>query len=249
MEWDHGRHEKHGAVVITDGLTAQQSDANIKRAHEAAYPLDLIELGIKFMCINGTASVEKDRLRILAAIGSASAALDEVVHGVLACAALRRALEKGGERRARFLEAVRRGRVRKMQLALVGSAADTPKTWREVVGALDATTITELSMQTKLKKFPVESLGRLTTLVSIDMSSCTGLRSLPQCLFGGLIALKEINMSGKPHAPMGLTSLPEGLFGGLTALTSIDMSLCSFTSLPEGLFGGLTALTSIDMSL
>ena len=63
---------------------------------------------------------------------------------MVACAALRRTLEEGGTRRETFLEAVRNGKVRKLQLSLRGSAADTAETWREVVGALDATAIEEL---------------------------------------------------------------------------------------------------------
>ena len=116
-EWDHYGNT-HGAVAITDGLSAQQNDAVIKLDQEQAFPLELIDKGIAFKCKDGKASFEEDKVRILKAIGDGSETLDAKVHGVVACAALRRALEEGGTRRATFLEAVRNGHVRKLQLNL-----------------------------------------------------------------------------------------------------------------------------------
>ena len=239
-EWEDG-YDTHGAVAITDGLSAQQWKAQDKLAHEQAFPLELIDKGIAFKCKDGQASFEADKVRILKAIGDGSETLDAKVHGVVACAALRRALEEGGTRRETFLEAVRNGKVRKLQLSLAGSAADTAETWREVVGALDATATEELSMQTWLEgEFPVSSFGRLTSLTSINVSECKGLTSLPEGLFSGLTSLTSINMQGC----RGLTSLPD--LSGLTSLTSINMSGCrGLTSLPD--LSGLTSLKELDM--
>ena len=233
----------HGAVAITDGLSAQQEDAEHKLEHEEAFPLELIDKGIAFKCKDGKASFEADKVRILKAIGDGSETLDAKVHGVVACAALRRALEEGGTRRETFLEAVRHGKVRKLQLSLTDSAADTAETWREVVGALDATATEELSMQTKLEELPVSSFGRLTGLASIDMSHCRG---SPRCRTASSAASppSRLSMQG-PHLVAGRPAsaasprsrlsrwavLPEGLFSGLTSLTSIR----GLTSLPEGL--------------
>ena len=251
-EWDQEKVGRHGAVAITDGLSAQQYDADQKREQEEAFPLELLEAGIRFLCLAGQASVEKDRERIVIDIGNQSNTLDATVHGVVASGALRRALEAGGPRAAAFLEAVRHGHVRKLQLALQDSntdrveTVDTVETWLQVVGALDTIATKELSMQTGLQALPGLSFGRLTSLTSIDMREC-GVTSLPEGLFGGLTSLTSIDMSYS----YGLTSLPEGLFGGLTALTSINMSYCwsgrVLTSLPGGLFDGLTSLTSINM--
>ena len=91
-----------------------------KLEHEKAFPLELIDKGIAFKCKDGKASFEEDKVRILKAIGDGSETLDAKVHGVVACAALRRALEEGGTRRETFLEAVRNGKVRKLQLSLKG---------------------------------------------------------------------------------------------------------------------------------
>ena len=146
-EWDRYGNT-HGAVAITDGMSAQRDDASMKLMQEEAFPLELIDKGIAFKCVDCKASFEADKVRILKAIGDGSETLDAKVHGVVACAALKRALEEGGTRRETFLEAVRNGHVRKLQLSLEGSAADTAETWSEVVGALDATAMEELSMQT-----------------------------------------------------------------------------------------------------
>ena len=48
-------------MAITDGLSAQQPNADFKRVQEEAFPLELIEEGTRFLCREGQASVEKDR--------------------------------------------------------------------------------------------------------------------------------------------------------------------------------------------
>ena len=116
-----------------------------------------------------------------------------------ASAALRRALEGGGETRARFLEAVRRGHVRKLQLILSYSEADTEETCWEVLGALDAEAIQEVALTSR----KVSALPE-----GFTFSKCK--------------ALTSVNLYGC----RGLTALPEGLFAGLTALTYVDLSRC-----------------------
>ena len=239
----------HGAVAIIDGLPAQATNADDKKEQEEAFPLELIDMGIAFKCLDGKASMEKDKERILAAIGDKSTLLDDTVHGVLAHAALRRALEEGGPRRARFLDALRRGRGRKLQLSLTKehsidcNSVDTAETWQEVIDALDATTTTELSMQTNLSVFPV-TFSRLTALESVSMIGCRRLTELPSDLFTGLTAaLTSIDISGNS----GATALPAGLFSGLTALRSIKLGTSSLGSVPEGFLSDCTSLTSINM--
>jgi hypothetical protein len=130
----------HDAVAITDGLSAQQNDdAEVKLQHEAAFPLDLLDKGVKFQCADGKASKEEDTMNILEAI-KGKEALDDVVHGVVATAALRRVLEGFGERAERYLDALRRGNVRQLHLDLKNSPADTPETWKAIGEALSPET-------------------------------------------------------------------------------------------------------------
>ena len=161
-EWDR-YDDTHGAVAITDGLSAQQGGASYKLEQEWAFPLELIDKGIAFKCKDGKASFEEDKVRILKAIDDGSQALD-----ARSCAA------RDGTRRETFLEAVRNGKVRKLQLSLKGSKADTARR-REVV---DATAMEELSIGTLLKG---------SGLASIDMTDCRGLTSLPD--LSGLTSL------------------------------------------------------------
>lgn len=77
--------------------------------------------GISFKCLDGQATVAADGDRIKAAIGEDATLLDETVHGINAASALRRALSEGGARRERFLEAVRKGHVRKLELCVTRS--------------------------------------------------------------------------------------------------------------------------------
>ena len=237
--------QKHGAVAIIDGLSAQQSDADDKREHESAFPLALIETGISFKCLDGKASMPKDEERIKAAIGDGSTLLDETVHGVNASAALLRGLEAGGETRVRFLEAVRRGHVRKLQLDLAGSEADTEENCWEVLGALDAEAIQEVALTSREVSALPEgfTFSKCKALTSVNLESCRGLTALPEGLFAGSTALTSVSLS---HC-RGLTALPEGLFAGSTALTSVDLRYTGLFALPEGLFAGLPALTSVNL--
>ena len=87
----------------------------------------LIGFGVDFggfTCLDGQASVASDKDNIIGAIGTESERLDHTVHGVVAASSLRRVLEGFGERRLRYLEAVRLGRVRKLMLDLRGSPAE-----------------------------------------------------------------------------------------------------------------------------
>ena len=77
----------HGAVAITDGLSARQTSAGHKRFQEEAFPLQLVDAGVGFECLKGRASMPEDEKRIKAAIGNDSTLLDDTVHGVVAHAA------------------------------------------------------------------------------------------------------------------------------------------------------------------
>ena len=54
-EWDivgEAGNLEHDAVAITDGMSAQQSDAAAKLQHEAAFPLKLLDKGVGFTCLD-----------------------------------------------------------------------------------------------------------------------------------------------------------------------------------------------------
>ena len=163
---------QHGAVAIIDGLSAQQGSASAKHRQESAFPLAVLEKGIAFESKEGEASVKEDKERIVIDIGDKSSKLDATVHGVVARAGLRAALEAGGKRRTRFLEAVRHGGLHKLSLSLEGSEADTLETWKEVMGALDPQTMREVAMQTRLESVPEGLFQGLPSLTKVDMRYC-----------------------------------------------------------------------------
>ena len=85
------------AVVITNGLSAEQGGQYggfFKAKDEAAFPLEVLDKGIGFRCVDGAASVATDKDNILAAIGDGKERLDDTVHGVVAAAALARVLKR-----------------------------------------------------------------------------------------------------------------------------------------------------------
>jgi len=229
-------------VGITDGLAALDMDAEDKGDRESYFPLSLLDTAIEFQCMEGKASVEEDAIRIKAEIGDNNSVLDATVHGVMAASALKQVLEEGGERRERYLEAVRAGHVRKLQLNLQGSEADTEQSVAAVVDALDAESLRELGMSTKTSTSLPERVWNLAALTTLDLGYCEGLTSLSDRL-GDLASLTTLKLS----YCTGLTSLSDRV-GDLAALTTLDLSGCEgLASLPERL-GDLAALTTLNMS-
>jgi Leucine-rich repeat (LRR) protein len=92
-----------------------------------------------------------------------------------------------------------------------------------------------------LQELP-DALGQLTTLRTLELRGCTGMKALPQGLTS-LTGLRQLDLS----RCRGLTALPAGL-GTLTGLRQLDLSDCSeLTALPAGL-GTLTGLERLNLS-
>lgn len=95
-------------VGITQGLAAVDGSISEKAKREQHFPIELLDKGIRFQCLHGAASVKADKELIIRTIGESSAALDDVVHGLIAVSALPRVL--GTAREEEFLRAMGKGR-------------------------------------------------------------------------------------------------------------------------------------------
>jgi len=85
-----------------------------------------------------------------------------------------------------------------------------------------------------------------TKLVSLDLTCCFMLASLPESL-GQLTNLEKLNLGAGYRNPMKLTSLPESL-GQLTNLKELNLRHCeALTSLPASL-GKLANLALLDVN-
>ena len=129
----------------------------------------------------------EDKIKIMDAIGddSQQLLLDNTVHGRVAVAALRTALEEGGETKQQFLAAVKAGGVRNLQLDLNGSAADTEQNVAAVIEALNPHILQELhiSNSTTMSVLP-DAICRFTSLRTLKLRR-VGLTCLPS-EFGSL---------------------------------------------------------------
>merc|ERR1712166_313193 len=122
-----GDDEERLAVGVTEGLVhLDGGSAYEKSQREEHFPLELIDRGVGFKCAEGAASVEADKVNILAEIGELTDALDDKIHSVVAAGALERVLKENGERLDRYLEAVRKGSPpQQLDVDLGGSKGDT----------------------------------------------------------------------------------------------------------------------------
>jgi len=62
-------------VGITDGLTAAEPLPEFKSKREKVFPMELLDIGIGFSCLDGKASVPDDERRIKDEIGISSMGL------------------------------------------------------------------------------------------------------------------------------------------------------------------------------
>ena len=226
--------EQKGAVGITHGLAAVDKNLVAKGDREQFFPIKLADLGVSFRCVDGEASVPADKERILGEIGADVQLLDELVHAVVAQAALERVLKEGGDRQARYLKAIRRGK--QLRLDLVGSLADTQEVLSIVVDELAKTGACQrLCLRTEISFFP-DSISQLNALQELDLTGCSGLTALPGSI-SQLNALLILCLA----SCTGLKVLPDNIFR-LSSLQKLDLTGCSgFTALP-GSIGQLNAL-------
>jgi len=233
------------AVGITDGLIAAEPLPEYKSKREKVFPMELLDIGIGFSCLDGKASVPDDERRIKDEIGTESTNLDNLVHGVVATSGLQQALKRG-LRIDHYLEALRRGRVRTLKLDLTkNSEIDTEAMCKTVVSVLESGIVTSFVFCSQALQALPESLGGCTSLAMLELNGCSELRALPESL-GGCTSLATLDLSDCKE----LRALPESL-GGCTSLATLDLSDCLGLRALPGLGDGVSVrgLSDLDQSL
>lgn len=192
------------AVGLTQGLAAIDQIAYMKAQRERFFPLELLDKGVRFECKDGQASVEADRVSILAKIGDEQHALDAGVHCIIAASALRKAIDAGGEARERFFSAVRGGKLRQFSLTMgslddddegVGGSPCEAKEdlMREILNALSPDTLEQLSLLGfEIEELP-EEIGRFHRLKNLSLENTASLMRLPAAL-GQCTSLETLNL-------------------------------------------------------
>ena len=266
VTYPRGEDDVHGATCILDGLGAWQLSSEVKAIHESHFPLGVIDQGITFDVKEGNASVEADKVNIFKGIGDKDVLLNETVHGRTAAAVLRLALEEGGSRKDKYLEAFGKGHVRRLALDLGGSDVDTEDTWKEVIDRLDPETLEDLSIRSvKLNEIPISSLAKYGKLAKFSLDQDV-MKPLPADLFAGA-KLTNIRLSktrgietvpsfkGLPLTHLNLNymnslkTLEEDSLAGAALQHFALTEAKELQSIPAGLFAGLGAtLTFIEMS-
>ena len=211
---------KNGSAVgITCGLAAVDSGAEGKSKREARFPLKVTDKGVSFRCVEGKASVQKDRERIIKEIGSDTQLLDETLHGVIVGAVLDAALKGTNEKqKLLYLEALKNSPQQCFQLEL-HSSADTQANVSAVIDALTGKATCEtLQLRSELATFIPDSIGQLTMLCELNLSGCTSLVALPDSFplddRSSIPTLKKLNLKGCSSLvdlPTSLHCLEEGL--------------------------------------
>ena len=217
--------EQRLAVGITQGMAAvDEGYADHKTEREWHFPIELNQLGIRFCCETGNASVESDKHKIIAEIGADATLLNDTVHGVVAAAALERVLKENSDNRHEFLEAVKRSPPRELRVDLKGSAGDTQENVTAVLEALAANGACKCEVLRLYSKVATEipsCVGELTALKELYLMECSSLVSLPESM-GQLTALKKLDL----NYCSSLVSLSESM-GQMTALKELDLEYCS----------------------
>ena len=191
--WDLYTVLPDGSVIgIVTGLAAVDGSGypyfpnalKAKSAREAGFPGDLTMKGLTFDCAKGEASVDADRNRIMAAIGAVEEQqqLNWSLHGRVAAASLRPALEQGGELAELAIDAIKKGRLVRFELAMTESKADTVENVQSLVLALDPETLQQLALFSQCWKrakewFAEAMAGRVfANLLKFDLQSESLLR-------------------------------------------------------------------------
>ena len=241
------------AVGIVTGLAAVDGSTGfggaakapgLKGKREAAFPPELMQQGMSFDCAKGQASVAADRDKIIIEIGDVSAQqqLNRSVHGRVASASLRLALEQGGELAEQTIQAIRTGRLVRLELAMTGSTADTVQSVQLLVSALDPQTLQHLVLHSQCWKqahtWLAEALGGRVfgTLLTLDLQSeswqCSNVPPLP------LPTLLT---------PLSLPLLPTPL--PLSTLLPLTNSLYHTVSLPHSLYHAVSTTLPLSATL
>ena len=191
--WDLYNVLPDGSVIgIVTGLAAVDGSGypyfpnalKAKGAREARFSGDLTMKGLMFDCAEGEASFDSDRIRIIAAIGAVEEQqqLNRSLHGRVAAASLRPALEQGGKLAELAIDAIKKGRLVRFELAMTDSKADTVENVQSLVSALDPETLQQLALFSQCWKRANEWLaeaiaGRVfASLLKLELQSESLLR-------------------------------------------------------------------------
>jgi len=216
------------AVGISDGQAAVDLNADDKLLRERTFPLRLVDQGLSIECRKSNASREDDRSRILAEIGDKHEALDCVLHGVVAKAGIAFAMESCHAMehgvvsenlldmnvsdttlcsvardpfafRAQYLEALRKGSVRKINLDLKGSLINSDDLV-DVISTLNPDSIRLLTISRAYKASGpwLQGLSNHTfhVLERLDLSYCESLEELPEGLWEAIPNVETICLEG-----------------------------------------------------
>lgn len=193
MLWDDLRYERdalakgtlHHAVGILDGVTRPEM--------ERYFPLDRLDKGVTFDCMDGQASVSTDAARIKASIHD-SETLNRTVHSFVASRALRMALENDTWHQEHYLSALQH-HLYSLHLDLRGSRVDNESVWSQVFNALPPNTLQVLNIKTHAHMTLDDSIGTFAELRELDISDCTYIHCLPSNL-NRLTQLILLDMTG-----------------------------------------------------
>jgi len=228
-EWSRGDVVQNklafGAVGFTTGLMAVDLNNTdlFKGGRERAFPLELIEKGIQFRCMTAKASMPDDEQRIKAEIEHGSDELDATLHGVVAAAALERALKdkEDTSRGGRFLEAVKLGKVRSVSVSLEDSDDGRDETLVRLFDALAGNNVlASLTLVSSSLTALPEGAANWTQLSTLNLDGCSSLTALPEGA-ANWTQLSTLNLQGCSS----LTALPEGA-AKWTQLSTMDLYDC-----------------------
>ena len=225
-EDDGGYTEVRMAVGLVDGLAcdaggplpAALETHAMKQRRERAFPLHLLQSGLRRDIVRADATRPVDRSRILNAIATGKARdktpptssaqyafANELLQGATAAMALTRMLElaaSGGDAQwgvlLPFLQAVRHGHVRRVSVTLERLSAEAAeRPLAALLEALDPTCLEELRLVScaSLVEAPPARLPELTKLRVLDLSGATELAVLQSSHLAPLTGLVELNLS------------------------------------------------------
>ena len=225
-KWWAGMLERRSAVGIVDGCAAVDLDAEDKQLREKFFSMELLLKGTQFESKLGKASVEADRVRIIDDIGAKSTELDRCVQGKVATGGLMRAV--GTQYCEQFMEKVRQGKVRKLQLDLKTYDEAFTEQVCELWKGFDASKLEELrvnNLQGPTDWLPTELLSQCAVLIKMDLQGCS-ISALPESI-GDCKSLTELNLRES-----SISALPESI-GNCKSLTELDLRCCSKLQLSD----------------
>ena len=225
-------YERRYAVGLTTGPTATDTGSRAQAARESYFPIELTDKGVDFKSVNGQASWEGDKQRILAEIGDdGTELLDRTVHGMIASAQLERVLNLGKERFDQYLDAVRLCPARQLKIDFSTSdEGDTQENVTAVLHALAGGDCQWLQLTTMALEQLSDSLGDLHSLRRLYLRNCEALAVLPDSI-GQLQALTELSL----YDSLQLGKLPDSIVH-LNALEALRLNNCeSIVALPEAI--------------